>query len=124
MINLTIDPNLATPPFEQLKNAVMEKIRTGELTPGTRLPAVRKLAGELELAANTVARAYRELETAGFVQTRGRNGTIVSPDLNEPDRHIRALALAEEYVTGMAALSLDDEQMATYLNRAQRGRAE
>ena len=53
-------------------------MRDGRLPPGTRLPTVRELAGQLGLAVNTVARAYRELETAGIVETRGRFGTFVA----------------------------------------------
>ena len=39
--------------------------------------AIRQLAGDLGLAANTVARAYRELEVDGFVRSTGRRGTVV-----------------------------------------------
>ena len=39
---------------------------------------MRDLAGRVGLAVNTVARAYRELETAGVVETRGRQGTFVA----------------------------------------------
>ncbi|EUA73194.1 bacterial regulatory s, gntR family protein [Mycobacterium xenopi 4042] len=42
------------------------------------MPTVRELAGQLHLAVNTVARAYRELEGAGIVETRGRFGTFVA----------------------------------------------
>lgn len=40
---------------------------------------MRQLAGDLGLAVNTVARAYRELEMAGLVETRGRHGSFVAP---------------------------------------------
>jgi DNA-binding transcriptional regulator YhcF (GntR family) len=42
------------------------------------MPTVRTLATELGIAANTVARAYRELERDDVIETRGRNGTFVS----------------------------------------------
>ena len=64
--------------FDQLRMGVINAIRTGRLEPGARLPTVRELAGELGLAVNTVARAYRELETAGLVETRRRLGTFVA----------------------------------------------
>ena len=57
---------------------IIEAIRSGRLPAGTRLPTVRDLAGTLRMAANTVARAYRELETAGVLETRGRSGTFVA----------------------------------------------
>jgi DNA-binding transcriptional regulator YhcF (GntR family) len=75
---IRIDPHGAGPPYEQVRAAIAAAARSGELTAGTRLPPVRHLAEELGLAANTVARAYRELEQAGLVQTRGRHGTFVT----------------------------------------------
>ncbi|MBT2548737.1 GntR family transcriptional regulator [Arthrobacter sp. ISL-65] len=63
--------------FEQLRLHVIEQADQGKLAPGTRLPAVRSLAGILGVAPHTVARAYKELEAAGVVATKGRNGTVV-----------------------------------------------
>lgn len=74
---LAIDPRSATPPYEQLRVQVIAQITSGELAGGARLPTVRRLADDLGLAANTVARAYRELEADGFIETRGRGGTLV-----------------------------------------------
>ncbi len=72
-------PNQASsvPLFEQLRLFIIERANNGSLAAGTRLPAVRSLAGELGMAPHTVARAYKELEAAGIVATRGRNGTVV-----------------------------------------------
>ena len=63
--------------FEQLRLQIIHLADNGALPPGTRLPAVRALAGQLDVAPHTVARAYKELEAAGVVATRGRNGTVV-----------------------------------------------
>jgi len=73
-------PNTASsvPLFEQLRLHVIHLVDNGALPPGTRLPAVRALAENLDVAPHTVARAYKELEAAGIVATRGRNGTVVS----------------------------------------------
>jgi DNA-binding transcriptional regulator YhcF (GntR family) len=73
-----VDPNAAKPLFDQLRTQIIGGIRDGRLSPGTRLPTVRELAGQLNLAVNTVARAYRELESAGILETRGRFGTFVA----------------------------------------------
>lgn len=75
---ITLDPDSAVPPFEQVRAQIAELARSGEAPVGTRLPTVRGLAEQLGLAANTVAKAYRELETAGVVQTRGRHGTVIA----------------------------------------------
>ncbi len=73
----TSDP---TPPYEQLRRQLVELISSGRLERGQRLPPVRQLAADLGLAAGTVARTYRELETAGLVVTRRGGGTRVSTD--------------------------------------------
>ncbi|MCT2278146.1 GntR family transcriptional regulator [Micromonospora chalcea] len=76
---IRIDAASAVPPYEQVRAQFATRIGDGRLPVGTRLPAVRQLAADLGLAVNTVARAYRELEAAGLVQTRGRHGTVVAP---------------------------------------------
>ncbi|MFC1415157.1 GntR family transcriptional regulator [Streptacidiphilus cavernicola] len=75
---ITLDPDSTVPPFEQVRAQIAELARTGAAPVGTKLPTVRGLAEELGLAANTVAKAYRELEAAGVVRTRGRLGTVVA----------------------------------------------
>jgi DNA-binding transcriptional regulator YhcF (GntR family) len=89
---LTIDPGSAVPPFEQLRAALLARMHDGTLTAGARLPTVRQLASDLGLAPGTVARAYKELESAGAIETRGRGGTFVawSPDAGE--RRVQELA--------------------------------
>ena len=61
-----------------LKRRIAVGVRDGSLPVGMRLPPVRALADAVGLAANTVARAYRELEHEGVLETRGRAGTFVS----------------------------------------------
>jgi DNA-binding transcriptional regulator YhcF (GntR family) len=75
---LPLDPDSTVPPFEQLRTQIATRAAAGDLPAGTRLPTVRALAAELGLAANTVAKAYRALETDGVVTTEGRRGTVVS----------------------------------------------
>jgi len=72
-----IDPDSPVPPFEQLRAHIATEVAGGALAPGSRLPTVRQMATDLGLAANTVARAYRELEADGVVATHGRRGTFV-----------------------------------------------
>ena len=52
-------------------------ITYGRLAPGSHLPPVRELAGQLGVNANTAASAYRLLRDRGTVETRGRHGTQV-----------------------------------------------
>ncbi|NUR60496.1 MAG: GntR family transcriptional regulator [Catenulispora sp.] len=74
-----LDDASPVPPYEQIRAQVAAMIGSGVLPSGTRLPPIRQLAGDLGLAVNTVARAYRELETGGLVTSRVRTGTVVAP---------------------------------------------
>lgn len=121
MSDLSIDARDPRPPFEQLRERLIERIMNRELPAGTRLPPVRALAAELGLAANTVARAYRELEAEGYVITRGRGGTIVAPiAAADAAEQRRAAALTDEYVTAMRALGLGPDAIAGEVRRALR----
>jgi DNA-binding transcriptional regulator YhcF (GntR family) len=63
--------------YVQLMTQFRAQVESGELIVGTKLPTVRKLAADLKVAPYTVARVYRALEADGFVETLGRNGTVV-----------------------------------------------
>ncbi|MER5353012.1 GntR family transcriptional regulator [Kitasatospora sp. NPDC002551] len=94
-MQLSVDPASATPPYEQIRAQIAEQARTGELATGLRLPTVRALAEQLGLAAGTVARAYRELEADGVVETHGRRGTLIAAAGDSA--HRLAAAAAAEY---------------------------
>ena len=113
---LAVDTSSAVPPFEQLRQQLVAQIETGELTPGTQLPTVRRLAGDLGIAPNTVARTYRELEQAGLVRTAGRRGTVVaepSMDVGEDARRS-----ATDFVRRMRALGLDPTEILQLVRQA------
>lgn len=74
-----VDSSDPTPPFEQIRARLAAEISTGRLPSGHRLPTVRQLAADLHVAPGTAARAYRELEQAGLVETRRSLGTVVRP---------------------------------------------
>jgi DNA-binding transcriptional regulator YhcF (GntR family) len=114
---LTIDPSLPAPLYEQLRDQLIEEINGGELAPGDKLPPVRQLAYELDLAPNTVARTYKELEAAGYLQTRGRNGTTVAEDPTGNETHRKASTLTRDYLEAMAALGFTVERTIAYLQR-------
>lgn len=110
---ILVDPRSAVPPFEQIRVQLLELIHRGELTPGTRLPTVRKLAADLSLAPNTVARAYRELELNGAVESRGRHGTFVSSHENPIQQ--QAQKAAQEYLHQIHTLGLSLDEAITIL---------
>jgi DNA-binding transcriptional regulator YhcF (GntR family) len=112
---LSLDARATRPLFDQLRTQIIDGVRDGRLSPGTRLPTVRDLAGQLGLAVNTVARAYRELETAGVLETRGRFGTFVS----RVDPADTAMATAAQtYVEKARALGVDKSNALRYVESA------
>jgi DNA-binding transcriptional regulator YhcF (GntR family) len=100
---ITVDPHAAEPPYEQIRAGIIARIDEGALRPGDRLPTVRQLAQDVGVAANTVARAYRELEETGHIDTRGRSGSFVAG--RGVDAEARAAARA--YVDRVRELGLD-----------------
>jgi DNA-binding transcriptional regulator YhcF (GntR family) len=105
---IAIDSQSAVPPFEQVRAHLAGQIADGTLPPGTRLPPVRTLAADLALAANTVARAYRDLEAAGLVETRGRNGTVVSAAGDQTRGRLAAAAAAYAALAHDLGISTDE----------------
>ena len=101
---IIVDPRSAVPPFEQIRVQLVAQVQSGELPPDARLPTVRKLASDLRLAPNTVARAYRELEQSGVIETRGRHGTFVSPHADPVRR--QAQTAADGFVRQVVGLGL------------------
>lgn len=95
------------PPFLQVRSQIETAIRSRQLPVGTRLPPVRELAGRLQVAPGTVARAYRELDAQGLVETRGRHGTFISdPAADRTLNHRQLAELAEAYARTAAQLGI------------------
>lgn len=91
-MKLRIDPTSARSPYEQVRGQLAQQISDGLLPVGTKLPTVRALAAELGIAPNTAARAYRELEEAGLLETRGRAGTFVGSGGDAARQHLAEAA--------------------------------
>lgn len=77
-MSLFVDTSSVEPPYEQVRRQIADGVASGTLAAGHKLPTVRQLAADLGLAPNTVARAYRELEADGVLETHGRKGTFVA----------------------------------------------
>lgn len=89
-----VDEASGVPVFEQLRTQVIDAVREGTLAAGAKLPTVRGLADELGIAPNTVAKAYRALETDEVIETRGRAGSFVSAHGDTTERHAQLAAAA------------------------------
>jgi len=112
---VALDPGSSMPPFEQVRAQLQAAIEAGRVSPEEQLPTVRRLAAELGLAANTVARAYRELEAAGVVETRGRHGTFVAG--SPPETRQAAVRATRDFTAAMRRLGVGPHEILAILRR-------
>jgi DNA-binding transcriptional regulator YhcF (GntR family) len=113
---ISIDPASPVAPFEQVRTQFAQQITDRTLPVGAKLPTVRALATELGLAANTVAKAYRELEEAGLIETRGRAGSFVSA----AGQHSRIVVqrAAAQYALKARSMGMDSEEALSIVRAA------
>ena len=116
-MGIRIDAASPESPFAQLRDQIRGQVLSGELEPGTRLPTVRGLATDLGLATNTVARAYRELEGLGMIETRGRAGSFVSGEGVER----AAREATHAYVEQLRSLGVERDRAVALVRRAYGG---
>lgn len=74
---ISLDPNSPQPLFEQLHDAIVSRILSGELQPGEQLDSVRKVAARFGINPATVKKAYDLLQRNGLVTTSQRSGTTI-----------------------------------------------
>jgi len=94
-MRITISPSDGVPIYLQIVQQIRRLVAAGELKAGDELPSIRVLAERLVVNPNTVARAYRELESAGVVEfSRGMGTFVAVSDLHSKSQEKQAL-LAE-----------------------------
>jgi GntR family transcriptional regulator len=81
-----LDAGDPRPVYQQIVDEIRRCVSVGILKTDDPLPAVRKLAGELKVNANTVQHAYRTLEQEGDVHVKRGLGTFVSAQPKEHGR--------------------------------------
>ena len=108
------NPSSGVPIYLQLMEQVKHAIESGALHSGDQLPGIRPLAEELVINANTVAKAYRELEHEGVIELRHGAGAFVSGKARAPkaaDKFRAAQALVAGTVERLRAQGLSDEEI-------------
>ena len=89
---ITLHPESETPLFQQIHDRILEAIAKGDITPGTRLDSVRRVAAEFGINPATVKKAYDLLAAEGIIETSQRAGSVVatpSPPSPEQETHLR-----------------------------------
>lgn len=111
---LDVDPRSGVPIYLQIVDGVRRAVEVGSLGSGDRLPTVRALAGELNVAPNTVVKAYNELQRDGLIESRPGVGTVVSQEVGERTRERGVEALYErlgELVRDAVGLGLTEDDL-------------
>ncbi len=117
-MKIVVDTENGLAPWRQVHDQVIHAVTTGALAEGARLPPIRQLARDLGLASGTVARAYRELEAAGWVTTARARGTVVTVPAGRPAPAELLLTAAATYATQAQELGADFETALNALRAA------
>ena len=112
-MQLHISPSDGVPIYQQIVNQMRYLAASGRLTAGEQLPPVRKLAEQLLVNPNTVARAYRELESAGVIESRQGSGSFVAEKVSPLSRRERTRILNERLDMLLAEASQMDVDVET-----------
>jgi GntR family transcriptional regulator len=106
------NPSSGVPIYLQLMDQVKHAIETGALRPGDQLPGIRKVAEDLVMNPNTVAKAWRELEHEKVVYMRKGLGVFVTENGTDTGNAIqKAKPILRSTIERMSALGIGEEQM-------------
>ena len=119
MLTITIDRNLEDPVYEQVAVQLRWLIASGVLVPGAPLPSVRQLAGDLGVNLNTIARAYRLLESEGFLVIRDRAGVAVAAPAEkiEPSVRLKLLDQMRATIARLRQAGMEPEELLTIVRQ-------
>ena len=109
-----VNPSSGLPLYLQIQAQVKNAVAAGALRPGDPLPSVRKLASDLRINPNTVARAYLELEREGVISAVPGGGTFVAdgvPGLLKAERVRRLRPLARQVAVEGKQLRLSPDEI-------------
>ena len=106
------------PIYEQIQSELRRLMLTGALPPGSRLPSVRELAGQLAINPTTLQRAYRELETDGYIHSVAGKGSFVAQvDQIAEQQKKQAVGAFRAAAQRLRALGLTQAQLAQLLTQ-------
>jgi GntR family transcriptional regulator len=123
-MQIHVSPNDGVPIYQQVVNQIRYLAASGRLEAGEQLPPVRKLAEQVLVNPNTIARAYRELEQAGIIEARQGSGSFISAKVSPLSRRERTRILNERIdmlLAEAAQMNIDVETVVKLLReRSQR----
>ena len=113
---ITINYRDPRPIYEQIQAELCRLMLTGALPPGSRLPSVRELAGQLAINPNTIQRAYRELESDGYIlSVAGKGSFVAQVDKLAEQQKKQAVEAFQAAAQRLRALGLSGAELAALL---------
>ncbi|MGA7615277.1 MAG: GntR family transcriptional regulator [Thermoanaerobaculia bacterium] len=109
-----LDASSGVPFYRQVIDQVLLAVADGRLKPGEQLPTVRQLAVDLAVNLNTVAKAYREMEIRGIVETQQGTGTFVStrpPETKGREKKRAMKDLVDRTMASAASMGFSVEEL-------------
>jgi GntR family transcriptional regulator len=119
-MNITIDPELRMPVYQQIVDEVKRLVGSGSVRPGERIASVRELSATLGVNPATVAKAYRELVREGLLHTTSKSGTFVgsaTPRLSPEASRAKLARALDHFFAELAACGLDDDEISAAFQR-------
>jgi len=121
MLSLRISTSSGVPVYLQIEQQIKQSIASGLLIEDDPLPSTRRLAAELRINPNTVARAYQNLEREGVIRTVPGGGTFVAASgsgLLKTEKVRRLRPLATQLAVEASQLQFPAEELHKLLDGA------
>ena len=115
---ISLDYRDGRPLYQQVKDSLRRMMLTGLLPPDEKLPSVRSLATQLAINPNTIQRAYRELESEGYIlSVAGKGSFVAQVDRLAEQQKKEALNAFRAAAQRLRALGLSAEALASLLTQ-------
>ena len=118
-IPFSLDFRSGIPIYVQVVEHIRQEVLNGDLKPGDQLPTVRRLAQDLRVNFNTIARAYRLLDEAGIISTQQGRGTYIlalpPPEVAEELRRKTLRSMVHQHLVDASRLNATPEEIMQYL---------
>ncbi|GMO50925.1 MAG: GntR family transcriptional regulator [Treponemataceae bacterium] len=114
VVQFSLDVQSGVPIYRQIIQQIEYAILSGRMAAGDRLPTIRRLAVDLKINPNTIAKAYNELEIRGIVETQVGSGTYISnkkPDADD-SKNKKIREAVNRFMREMNDLGVEESEIA------------
>ena len=116
---LHIEYNSGIPVYKQLINLIITAVNNEQLVIGEKLPPLRKLAEQLDINVNTVAKVYKELELRGVVKSYAGKGCFILKPVTKPlsteDKNKQIERLYTNLLSEAKSFSITDDDVKNFI---------